>query len=170
MEKHGPNWKSGKRKNNGYVFIWNPKHPNCQKCGYLKRSRFVAEEKVGRRLLKEEVVHHINGIKDDDRIENLQIFKNNGEHISATRMGHRDTPRKYKHIEKFFPLPREEGQIVIKKLKRYLVCRCVICLKLFWTKARAERPNTKTCSKKCLSSMMGDIYHGRILGSSRESF
>jgi len=39
--------------------------------GYVKRARLVLEQKLGRYLLDGHETHHINGIKDDDRPENL---------------------------------------------------------------------------------------------------
>ena len=42
--------------------------------GYVKRSRLIIEKKLGRFLGREEVVHHINGIRDDDREENLVLL------------------------------------------------------------------------------------------------
>ena len=65
----------------GYVLIQKPNHPICidrKKRGvknyYLREHRLVMEEKLGRPLKPNENVHHINGVKDDNRPENLELW------------------------------------------------------------------------------------------------
>lgn len=79
--KNHPNWNDGKMTTkNGYVQIMNKNHP-FQSRGYVYEHRLVMEKNIGRYLKSTEHVHHINGIKNDNRIENLMLFKNNSEHI-----------------------------------------------------------------------------------------
>lgn len=56
-----------------YVRVRYPQHPRADKQGIVKRSVLIMEQYLGRYLLPEEEVHHINGIITDDRIENLRL-------------------------------------------------------------------------------------------------
>ena len=58
---------------NGYVMV-------RRNGGYERRNRVVVEEHIGRSLSSKEVVHHINGRKNDDRIENLYLCATKSEH------------------------------------------------------------------------------------------
>ena len=84
-KKHGHKnlyaWKGGKYLGSrGYMFVYSPDHPfqNSQK--YVLEHRLVMEKYLGRYLRPKEVVHHINGIKDDNRIENLMLFETTNQH------------------------------------------------------------------------------------------
>ncbi len=77
-------WKGGFHYNGGYKFILNKKHPNAKKSGYIAEHIFVMSEFLQRPLLKTEVVHHKNGIKDDNRIENLELWSHS--HPSGQRI------------------------------------------------------------------------------------
>ena len=69
-----------KVKISGYLYIYNPKHPKCTKKGYVAEHRLIAEKMISRYLTDDEVVHHINGIKTDNRKENLKVMTKS-EHI-----------------------------------------------------------------------------------------
>ena len=57
-----------------YLYLYLPKHPNATKSGYVAEHRAVVEKILGRYLKKKEVIHHINGNKHDNRLENLEVM------------------------------------------------------------------------------------------------
>lgn len=71
-----PSWKGGRIKVYGYIMISAPDTPR----GYAYEHRLMAEKMLGRPLTKQEVVHHKNGIRDDNRPENLEIFPSHASH------------------------------------------------------------------------------------------
>ena len=69
-------WKGGKSiLKTGYIYIYFPLHPFSCKKGYVMEHRLVMEKQIGRYLHRWEVVHHINRIRDDNRLENLELMK-----------------------------------------------------------------------------------------------
>ena len=79
--KNHPMWKGGKTiDKSGYVLVKNRSHPFCDPSGYVREHRLVVEKQIGRYLKIEEVTHHVNKIKTDNRPENLMLFINNSAH------------------------------------------------------------------------------------------
>lgn len=65
----------------GYVVIWNPAHPMARKNGYVLEHRLIMANHLGRMLKDDEHVHHKNGNRQDNRIENLELVSSS-EHPS----------------------------------------------------------------------------------------
>jgi len=86
---HSKPMKGGKRRDNkGYIYIYKPDHPFCNKNKYISEAHLVMESIIGRYLRPEEIVHHkgtkypMGSFEDkgDNRKENLKLFKNESEH------------------------------------------------------------------------------------------
>jgi len=87
--KHNGQWKTGRTKNTeGYTlikiqpddFFYSMASIN----GYVAEHRLIMAKHLRRCLLKWEVVHHINGIRTDNRLENLELLPHRKYHIVDT--------------------------------------------------------------------------------------
>ena len=63
-----------KQRKDGYIYIYYPDYPSSTKDGFVMEHVYIVEQYIGRRLKKDEVVHHKNHIRNDNRIENLQLM------------------------------------------------------------------------------------------------
>jgi len=72
LSKHNSNWKGGRHITpQGYVEVLNPEYRNMSKCYYIGEHRLVWEKTHNKKLPDGYWVHHFNGIKTDNRPENL---------------------------------------------------------------------------------------------------
>lgn len=72
-----PAWKDLPRRyieSDGYVRVFVPGR------GRVREHRYIIEKEFGRKLTKGEIVHHLNGIRWDNRRENLKYFSNHRDH------------------------------------------------------------------------------------------
>jgi len=76
-------YKGGKYINDsGYVMVLRPKHPRASSNGYVREHILVMEAFLGRPLKPKETVHHKNGNRQDNRIQNLERFDSHTEHMA----------------------------------------------------------------------------------------
>ena len=81
------NWKGGRILVGGYWYIYCPDHPNKTKQHRIAEHRLVMESKLKRYLEPKEVVHHIDGDKQNNDPSNLIVFGSNAQHLSEELKG-----------------------------------------------------------------------------------
>jgi hypothetical protein len=89
-----PNWRGGRSiASNGYVLIRvGIAHHLADVRGYAYEHRIIAEQKIGRKLKRGEIPHHINEVKTDNRPENIEVLPSRAHH--AAKHGTRGDLRK----------------------------------------------------------------------------
>jgi len=70
----------------GYVLQLAKEHIKANRHGYVHKHRLEAEIKLGRLLLDEEVIHHIDEVKTNNVWTNLYLFSNQSEHATYHRL------------------------------------------------------------------------------------
>jgi RNA polymerase subunit RPABC4/transcription elongation factor Spt4 len=80
------NWSGGVHITScGYKAVKCPTHPQADARGYVLEHRLVMESHIGRTLLQSEVVHHIDGDRLHNDIENLMLFSGTADHLAHHR-------------------------------------------------------------------------------------
>ena len=102
--KNSYNWKGGKTISRGYIKVYS----NGK---YVFEHRLIMECYLCRPLEKNEDVHHINGIKTDNRIENLRLFTSRSAHIKHEGNSVWTDERRHKVSETMKRVRRELGPI-----------------------------------------------------------
>lgn len=72
--KGGRSISKGKDRTSGYVMVWIPHNERPHKDFRQREHRLVMEKHLGRKLSYNELVHHKNHNKSDNRIENLEVI------------------------------------------------------------------------------------------------
>lgn len=87
--ERNPDWQGGRSVDrDGYATVPAPEdHPYARSIGRIAEHRLVMERKMGRQLLRSEVVDHIDGLTLHNAPENLRLFARNGDHLRETLAG-----------------------------------------------------------------------------------
>jgi hypothetical protein len=81
-------WSGGRTVDkDGYYLLSMFGHPMANNAGYVREHRFVMSRYLGRVLLPEEVVHHRDGNKANNHIDNLELYEKNSQHLAVELKG-----------------------------------------------------------------------------------
>lgn len=75
----GSEWNEGKLQNRGYFYVYRPDHPNRSPMGMVRRHHIVWWLETGEVIQPGEALHHIDGDKTNDKLDNLQKMSH-GDH------------------------------------------------------------------------------------------
>ena len=120
-EKHY-NWKGVFARERGYILYKLPEEHEyfcmCTKQGYVRFHRLVMAVFLQRPLTDKEVVHHINGDMEDNRIENLELFGGQGKHSAEHGIYEAGMFKNKKEYDERYRVDNKE-KIKVNKKKYY---------------------------------------------------
>lgn len=87
MEENG-NWRGGRRRQiDGYIMrtlpLDHPLREMTTNMGQVREHRIIMAEHLGRPLKTDELIHHLNGVRSDNRIENLMLVSNKNHEVKT---------------------------------------------------------------------------------------
>lgn len=156
----------------GYVLLLRPDHPMAKKSGYVLEHRMVMSDHLDRILDPKEEIHHINGDRQDNRIENLILFGSGRDHQIFERT---ENPHKWKKkrqanpsnkVALYCPMCGRRFEKYKSNIKSAVICcskqctqefraidkrflvTCVVCGKEF-TRVKSDMHDHPTCSLEC---------------------
>ena len=117
-------WKGGFKDSRGYVYVTiessNPffcmvaQRDRKGRSGLIAEHRLVMAQFLGRALTKDEVVHHINGIKSDNRVSNLRVLSKHKHHSAMVQQ---DLQNRLRDVESRLTLMEAENVQLRKVLQ-----------------------------------------------------
>lgn len=133
---------------NGYEMVYMPSHHRADCTGCVYKHIVVAEEKLGRLLKNSECVHHLNEIRNDNRKENLIVFKTIGDH-AAFHHGCEIEMCGDVYVAKTHP------NNICPICGRYKDCRAKFCIKCSLIKRRkVDRP----CKEELIKLIINNTF------------
>ena len=139
--------------NNSYNYLYLPNHPKAHSDGCVYEHIIVAEQKIGRFLTEEEVVHHIDENRKNNSPDNLIVFKTQADHTRFHKLNLKiedlileNGSYKVEINENIASNSINSGRFTLKQIKQlfpeylYLLKRCEIC---------GKECLNKYCSQKC---------------------
>jgi len=117
-------WKGGRTTKQGYIVVQltpgNFFYSMADSKGKVYEHRLIMAQHLNRHLLPWEIVHHINGAKDDNRLENLRLLPASKYHLPSMKLQHdvKDLQRRVMELETETRLLRWQNKSLLEQLEQ----------------------------------------------------